>query len=77
MPHPPTRACEADHCHSHNEDEAQTGVGVGTLCMECGHWFPTDAALVDDWNAKADELGLTRVFSADEIGSCAHCSHDF
>lgn len=77
--HPPTRACEADHCHFHNVDEPRTGVGTGHLCRECGHWFPTDADLIEATHAKRAEVGLPALpaIRAEEVYTCPHCSHDF
>lgn len=76
MPHPPTRACEAVHCHSHHEDEP---VGAAALvCGECGHGFATDDELVDAARAKHAEVGLTDMVptTADEVLTCPFCSHD-
>jgi len=84
MPHEPTRACDQDHCHFHNEDEPQTDLTTGTLCGECFHWFPTEAALIE---AHAERMAAEVVPSVskpfliantrvEDIHVCPFCAHD-
>ncbi|WP_433364091.1 hypothetical protein [Streptosporangium sp. CA-115845] len=49
---------------------------VHQVCGECGHVFPTAAALLADDAATAKEFGLTPAATAEQVVACPHCSHD-
>lgn len=59
-PHPQDEHCntgDLDHCMSHGVDESEAG--AYRICLECGHAFPSAAALLADHAALVERLNTT------------------
>jgi hypothetical protein len=62
------------YCWIHEKHEAP-----GYLrCGECGHWYATPEALVEDFAAKMAIVDMPDAPNdSAEVMYCAHCSHNF
>lgn len=82
----------SDHCFYHHLDEGTPpGQEPYRVCGECGHVYPTEGQLADDFNGQQDKLFRQaeangreprdteppEPLTADRIFSCAWCGHDF